>query len=123
MKVFGTKEGMAAMCPAPTNLLIRLWAVVLTVAPAAAEDGLRVRLVEDYSWPSSQMIGDVAVDIFPLVDALVVDRPSGPPLTADDEESARAAARRHCMSTGGQWPGDAPVRFDKGAFAFPACRP
>jgi hypothetical protein len=91
-------------------------------SPAA--DSLRVSLVEDYYWPSeASTSGGVAIDVFPLVTALVVESRSGRPLTAEDEAVSREAASAHCGAAGQVFAQSSNAHLSEGAWAFSPCQP
>lgn len=82
---------------------------------------------DDYFWPDS-MTGQnpdgtvLAIDVFPIVTALVVSAPGGPPIERADETAAYAAVQAHCHTRGLTPPGPY-SRFDGNTWAFSDCRP
>jgi hypothetical protein len=110
----------------PFLALAVLLAGCLSTPPApevgsTATPTLWVRAVGDYYWPSPTTVGDVEVEVFPVVDALVVDRPGGLPLGPGDVAASRRAARAYCSTRGGTLGQDAEARVADGTIAFRAC--
>lgn len=110
---------MKAMFPLLSGLALA--ACVTTGASVQTVDGmaLQVAAVEDYYWPASPP-GNPEIEVFPLVDALVVSRRDGAALTMADEGTALQAARAHCAELGLGKTGSA-SHFADGAWAFYPC--
>lgn len=124
----GLREG--ELVRASTLILCCALSGCTTASPPAgageAEGPLRVKLVEDYYWPSAvagRGLGgtDTEIEVFPLVPALVVEHRDGRPLGADEEGASRAAAGRHCAALGLRFVPDATGRLADGAWAFAPC--
>lgn len=97
------------------------WGVCATAA-LAETPALAVRIVHDYHWPGI-VTANPAVEVFPLVSVVSVARDDGTPLTAQDADISRHAARGFCRVRGESLPPDAPARLDAGVWAFGACLP
>jgi hypothetical protein len=115
-----------ALRQVPLLALAALLAGCLSTPPppevgSPAAPTLRVRAVADYYWPAPKTVGDVEIEVFPVVDVLVVDRPGGPPLGPGDVAASRRAARAYCSARGGTLGQDAEARVADGTIAFRTC--
>jgi hypothetical protein len=89
----------------------------------AMNGSLHVSLADDVYWPQPVRRGDAEIEVFPLVTALVVDRPGGDPLTRSDRAASEEAVKAFCRDRGQRSAPLTVARWDSGTWMFPPCLP